>query len=408
MNFDDTESEASFRAEAQAWLQANAKRRSTAMIDLFGDEARSIEDYVAAAKVWQAKKYDAGFAAITWPKAYGGRDGAPIEQVIFEQEESQYESYSGIFGIGLGICCPAIRAFGAPAQRERFLRAALRGEEMWCQLFSEPSAGSDLAGIRTRAERHGDDWIVNGQKVWTTGAHYSDWGILLARTDSSALKHNGLTMFLMDMKLPGVSVRPVRQISGRSDFNEVFMNDVRLTDTYRLGEVGDGWKIAIAALMFERYSVGELSFIDYDFIMRLAGEASIDGVPAIEDGRVRERIADMYINSRALKLLGYRAQTALSKGHTPGPEQAITKVIMASQAQRTSYLAMDLQGETGMLTASEHGESWRGVDWAWAWGAAMRIAGGTDEILRNIIAERVLGMPNDVRVDKDVPYNAIP
>ncbi len=409
MDFNDTPDEAAFRAEVRAWLAQNAEPRNDGANDLLGDERRTLEQIVAASKAWQARKYAAGYAAITWPTEFGGRGGSPIQEVIYGQEESAYQVQDDIFGIGLSICLPTVRAWGTDAHRERYLRAALRGDEIWCQLFSEPAAGSDLAGVRTKAERDGDDWVIRGQKIWTSGAHYCDYGILLARTNPKAPKHQGLTMFIVDMKAQGVTVRPVRQLSGRAEFNEVFFDDLRIPDTDRLGPVDGGWKVALTTLMFERHSVGGgLGFVDYDYILDLARRTRIAGAPAIDDGRIRERIADMYVDSRALQLLAYRAQTALSQGGTPGPEQSITKAISAAQGQRGSYLAMDLMDRAGVLMPSELGDEWRRVEWSWTWGAAMRIAGGSDEILRNIIAERVLGMPGEVRVDKDVPYDQIP
>lgn len=411
MDFNDTPDEAAFRAEVRGWLDQNAERRADIDNDVAGsgmlgrDEPGALAAFIAKAKAWQATKFEAGFAAITQPAAYGGRDGTAMQQLIYHQEERDYDVNTDLFGIGLEICLPAVQAFATPEQRERYVARAFRGDEVWCQLFSEPAAGSDLAGVRTTAIRDGDEWIVNGQKIWTSGAHYCDFGILLARTNPQVPKHAGLTMFIVDLRKKGVEVRPVRQFSGRAEFNEVFFDDVRLSDNDRLGPIDGGWKVALTTLMFERNSVGGgLGFVDYPHIIDFARRAQIGGRTALADGRVRERIADMYVNSRALELLGYRAQTALSKGGTPGPEQAITKAVSAIQGQYASYLAMDMLGEEGMLMPSELGKQWGVVEWSWTWGAAMRIAGGSDEILRNIIAERVLGLPGDIRVDKDIAY----
>ena len=208
------------------------------------------------AKAWQAKKADAGYAGITWSKDWGGRGGTAIQQVIYDQEEAKYAVPRGLFDIGLGMCIPTICTWGTQEQRDRFARKALRGEEIWCQLFSEPAAGSDLAGLRTRAERDGDHWIVNGQKIWTSGAHYCDYGVLVTRSDFSAKKHKGLTYFFIDMKSPGIEIRPIKQISGASHFNEVFFTDVRMPDSQRLGAVGEGWKVSLTTLMNERYTIG--------------------------------------------------------------------------------------------------------------------------------------------------------
>jgi len=398
MNFDDTPEEAAFRAEARAWLAANAPTAQEAELAP-----------VARAKTWQARKFDAGYAAITWPVEFGGRDGRAIDAIIFRQEETGFEPPGDIFNIGLGMCLPIVRAFGGEAQKARYLRPGLRGEEVWCQLFSEPSAGSDVAAVRTRAVRDGNGWRINGQKTWNTGAHFCDFGILLARTDASAPKHKGLTMFVVDMRAQGVTVRPVRQMNGRSDFNEVFFDDVWIPDDERLGDAGQGWQVAISTLMRERQAAsGGLGLIDHDFILRLAQTLHVGGRPAIRDQRVRDRIAELYLNARALKLLGLRAQTALSKGQAPGPEQSISKAVTAAEGQQASYLAMDLMGAEGALTAEDLGEAWEPVEQSWTWGAAMRIAGGTDEILRNVIAERVLGLPADPRIDKDTPFDQLP
>jgi len=402
MDFNDTAEEAAFRKDAKAWLSENAGPFSV-------DPSTIGEwEYVALSKEWQATKFDGGYAAITWPVELGGRGGSPIQQVIYHQEESRYQVPSSIFAIGLGICVHVVNKFGSDEHRERYVHRALRGEEVWCQLFSEPAAGSDVAGIRTRAVREGDGWRINGQKVWTSGAHFCDYGILLVRTDPDLPKHKGLTMFIVDMKAPGVDVRPLKQLNGRADFNEVFFDDVFIPDTDRLGDIGAGWHVAVSALMFERHAVGNgLGFLEYNHILELAKETQLGGKPAVADGRIRERIVDMYLNSRAVDLLTYRAQTALSKGALPGPEQSIVKAIGAVQGQQASYLAMDLRDQLGMLAPSEMGDSWNIVEYSWTWGAAMRIAGGSDEILRNIIAERVLGLPGDIRVDKDIPYKEL-
>ena len=239
MDFNDTPEEAEFRTGARAFLDKNAKRREpgAGMVYRAGNDD---PEFRQRAKDWQAKKADAGYAGITWAKDWGGRGGTAIQQVIYDQEEAKYAVPRGLFAIGLGMCIPTLCTWGTQAQRDRFAKTALRGEEVWCQLFSEPAAGSDLAGLRTRAERDGDDWIVNGQKIWTSGAHYCDFGVLVTRSDFSAPKHKGLTYFFIDMKSPGIEIRPIKQISGASHFNEVFFTDVRIPDSQRLGAVGRG------------------------------------------------------------------------------------------------------------------------------------------------------------------------
>lgn len=402
MDFDDTSEERAYREDAHAWLSANAQLKPRGADPRAFRKDESEAQMVAGAKEWQARKFDAGYAAITWPKEFGGAGGTAIQQLIYTQEQDKFLTRPNIFGLGLGMCLPTIRHFGAEAQKTRFLRAGLRGEEMWCQLFSEPGSGSDLAGARTKAVRDADHWRVSGQKIWTTYAQYCDFGLLLARTDPSAPKHAGLTMFIIDMRASGVEVRPLKQLSGESEFNEVFFDDARLPDSWRIGEIGQGWKVALGTLMFERQHAQGIGFLSPEFMLELARDAD-----ALSDARVRDRIADLYLNTRALQLLNYRAQTALSRGQMPGPEQSISKLVNAAQGQQASYLAMELMGQDGLLTADTLGDRWRSVEFAWAWGAAMRIAGGSDEILRNIIAERVLGLPQDPRNDKDIPFEKI-
>ncbi len=404
MDFEDSQEEAAYRAKARGWLEANAAPFARSNAELKADTRARLQ----VGKAWQALKAGAGYASITLPREIGGGGGTPLQDVIYRQEERRHGLPTDFFGIGLGMCIPTIVHRGTDAQRQRYVTNAIRGETVWCQLFSEPAAGSDLAGLRTRATRDGEGWVIEGQKVWTTVAHLADFGIVLTRTDPSVPKHRGLTMFIVDMKAPGVDVRPIKQLSGETEFNEVFFRAVRVPDENRIGNVGDGWNVALTTLMFERASAGMgLGFAGSPEILRLAREVDLGTGRAIEDQRVRERIADMWINEQALKLLSARAQTALSKGALPGPEQSINKLIEASQGQQAAYLAMDLLGEAGVLTHAELGDDWRKIERSWTWGAAMRIAGGSDEILRNIIAERVLGLPGDIRPDKDVAFNQL-
>jgi alkylation response protein AidB-like acyl-CoA dehydrogenase len=404
MDFDDTPDEAAFRAEARAFLDANARRKDArAGVSRYGD---TTEADIAASKAWQAKKADAGFACITWPTQWGGRGGTPMQQVIWSQEEAKYDVPQNIFLIGLGMCVPTMIAYAKPEQLERHVRPAVRGEEIWCQLFSEPAAGSDVAGLRTRAEKQGDEWVVNGQKIWTSGAHYSDYGLLLARTDPTVPKHAGLTAFFIDMKSPGVEIRPIHQMSGGSNFNEVFFTDLRLPDAQRLGAVGQGWKVAITTLMNERLAVGETRRPDALDLLELARNLNLeDGRPATQDRAVRERIAEWYAQDAGLKNTRLRIMTALSRGETPGPENSIAKVVNAPMQQGIASFGMDLLGLSGGVTDPDLAPMHALFQDALLSSPGMRIAGGSDEILRNIIAERVLGLPGDVRVDKDQPFN---
>ena len=407
MDFNDTPEEALFRAEVRAFLDANASRKSE---DEPAGRSRYNEgpEALARGKAWQAKKAAAGFAGITWDPQWGGRGGTPIQQVIYSQEEADYNVSKGYFDIGLGMCIPTLMTYGKPDQLERHVRPALRGEEIWCQLFSEPSAGSDVAGLRTRAERDGDDWVINGQKIWTSGAHYCDFGILLTRTDPNTPKHAGLTMFFLDMKSPGVEVRRIKQISGTSNFNEVFFTNVRIPDAQRLGAVGAGWKVSITTLMNERLAVGEAPGPDSADILKLVRALDIDGEPALSNPAVRERLADWYVKTQGLKFTRFRSMTALSRGQTPGPEASIAKVISANKLQEIASFGIDLLGQSGAIMDPELAPMSAWFQEALLYAPGMRIAGGTDEILRNIIAERVLGLPGDVRVDKTLPFSQLP
>ena len=409
MDFNDTREEAAFRAEVRRFLETNSRRKTateTAHRARYMADANMAEG-LAHAKEWQAKKADAGFAAITWPKQWGGRGGSPIDQVVYNQEEANYAVPRGVFEIGLGMCIPTLMAYGSPEHLERYVRPALRGEEVWCQLFSEPSAGSDLAGLRTRAERDGDGWIINGQKIWTSGAHFADFGIIVTRTDPDVPKHQGLTFFFLDIKSPGVEVRRIKQIAGTSNFNEVFFTDVRGPDSQRLGKIGEGWKVSLTTLMNERLAVGDAPGPDFDDIFTLARTLELDDGPAIRSPAVREKLADWYVKTVGLKYTKFRTMTALSRGQTPGPEASITKLVSASKLQEIAAYGIDLMGMAGGVMDAEVApmESW--FQEALLFAPGLRIAGGSDEILRNIIAERVLGMPGDIRPDKDAPFRAL-
>jgi alkylation response protein AidB-like acyl-CoA dehydrogenase len=363
---------------------------------------------VRRCKAWQAKKTDAGFAGISWQKRFGGRELSPIFQVIYNQEEEDFTVPRGLFEIGLGMCIPTMMTYAKPEQLDRYVKPALRGEEVWCQLFSEPAGGSDLAALRTRAERDGGDWIINGQKIWTSGAHLSDFGIIVVRTDPNVPKHEGLTFFFLDMRSPGIEIRPIHQMSGTRHFNEVFFTDVRVPDAQRLGQVGQGWRVSLTTLMNERLAVGDPARPDVDDLVTLSRSLVIDGQPAIRNQAVRERIAEWYARSQGLKFTKFRTMTALSKGETPGPENSIHKLVNASKLQDIASYGMDLLGEAGMVIDEDLVEAWGMFQSALLSSPSARIAGGSDEILKNIIAERVLGLPADIRVDKNRPFNTVP
>ena len=403
MDFKDTAKEAEFRKKCHDWLDANApKKNSSKTMTGVNDEA----EYLAEAAKWQKKKYDAGWAMLHWPKEYGGINASPIERIIWGQEESKFDVPRGVYDIGLGMCGPVLMEYATEEQKQRYLPPMAEGKEIWCQLFSEPSAGSDVAGLRSKAVKNGDNWIINGQKVWTSGAHYSDFGILVVRHDPDAEKHKGLTFFFLDMKSPGIEVRPIKQITGTSNFNEVYFNDVVIPDSQRLGEIGDGWKVAITTLMNERLAVGDANGVDVEDAFKLAKKQDDEGDILINDGSVRDSIADWYCEAKGLSNTKLRTMSALSKGETPGPEASITKIVSANKLQSIGNFGIDSMDMAGMLRSDE-GVS-RSFQNAWLGAPGLRIAGGTDEILKNIIAERILGLPQDPRADKGIAFKDIP
>lgn len=404
MDFNDSTKEAAYREKARAWLAENAAAHRAK----WGELKPNTPEHMAAAKDWQATKASAGYACITWPAAIGGGGGTPIQSVIFGQEETKAGLGYGYFTIGLGMCVPTVMAFSDGETKKRFVGPAVRGEEIWCQLFSEPAGGSDVAALRTRAVKDGDEWVINGQKVWTTGAHYCDYGILLTRTDPDVPKHKGLTMFWIDMKDPAVECRPIHQMSGGREFNEVYFTDLRVKDSQRLGEVGDGWKVALVTLMNERLAVGGSAGPNYREIMKLARELAGPTGPSLKDQAFREKLADWYVQSEGLKFTRFRTMTALSRGQTPGPESSIGKIISANQLQELANTAVEMEDQYGILSDPEVAPAEAAFQQSLMWAPGLRIAGGTDEILKNIIAERVLGLPGDVRVDKDVAFKDMP
>ena len=399
MDFSDSPEEARLREEARRWVQANTLRK---------EELAGL-DFIERSKLWQKRKFDAGWACIRWPKEYGCRGGSAMEQVIFGQEEGAAAELSSVFAIGQGMAGPTLMAYATEEQKQRYLPPLASGEEIWCQLFSESAGGSDLAALRTSAVRDGDDWVINGQKIWTSGAHYSDYGILVTRSDPDVPKHKGLTYFFLSMKSPGIEIKPIRQISGDSNFNEVYFNDVRIPDSQRLGEVGQGWQVSITTLMNERMSIGAGgSGANFKRVFELAQNTYINDRPAIEDSAVRARLADWYCQESGLKYTSFRTMSALSRGATPGPENSIGKLVGAPKTQDMANFAMDLMDMTGAIRDPELSEQAALFQEVYMAVPGIRIAGGTDEIMANIIAERVLGMPQEIRVDKGVAFKDVP
>jgi alkylation response protein AidB-like acyl-CoA dehydrogenase len=396
---------ATYAAKAHAWLQSVAH--------IYGGAARkgmSDKENLALGRRYMKARFDAGYAGINWSPEVGGQGLTHIEKVAFETEEMKFSMPSGYFGISLGMPVPILMKFGTDKAfvKERVLKA-LQGEEIWCQLFSEPAAGSDLAGLRLRAEQDGNGWKLNGQKLWTSYAQYSDYGVIVARTDPTVAKHKGLTYFWVDMKAPGVEVRPVKLAAGDSMVNEVFFDDVRIDDSNRLSPVGDGFSVAIATLMIERYTATDSAGFGphLDLFISLAKEVQLGGKPAIEDGRIRQQIARNYAMRNGLEAITARAMLMMMAGMEPGPEGSLNKLVSVRSRQKLSELAIDLQG-TDALHFDDRAsgkDSWQA---SWISAPTGRIAGGADEMLLNTIAERILGLPQDHRPDKGVPFNQIP
>ncbi|MHB8513385.1 MAG: acyl-CoA dehydrogenase [Actinomycetota bacterium] len=393
MDFHDSPEEAAFRKEVREWLSINLPKEWTTA-GLFSDLAR--DDRVAVMREWQRRLYEGGWAGLNWPKEYGGRGASLMEQVAFMQEMARAKAPSPLGAIGIGMAGPTIIAHGTEAQKKRYVANILSGEEIWCQGFSEPGAGSDLGSLRTSAVLDGDHYIVNGQKVWTSVAHLADWCILLARTDPAAPKHGGITYFLMDMHDPGVEVRPLRQITGHAEFNEMFLTDVRIPTQNVLGEVNDGWRVAMTTLLHERGTLGfALAFATsaaLDDLIEHCKTIKIDGKPAIEDPIVRQKLAQFHIEAQANLLNNFRAISTMQKTGIPGPEGSLSKLMFSETMQQITKLAVEIEGGFGLLDGSDTPDKGR---WQYAHLRARghSIEAGTSEILRNIIAERVLGLP---------------
>jgi alkylation response protein AidB-like acyl-CoA dehydrogenase len=394
-----------FRAKARAFLESMAPKYARA-----ARVGNTVEQDLALGREYMAAKYDAGFAGINWSPEFGGQGLSNLHKIAFDAEEMQYGMPVQFFGISLGMPIPMMIHYGQDRDfvKERVTKA-LRGEEIWCQLFSEPSGGSDLAALRTKVEPDGNGWRMNGQKVWTSWAQYCDYGVIVTRSDPTVAKHKGLTYFWVDMKAPGVEVRPIKLAGGDSHVNEVFFDNVRLEDEQRMGEVGGGFGLALHTLMIERYIATDSAGFGphLDEFVKLAKTAQIHGKPAIEDGRIRSEIARNHAMRAGLDSITRRAMLMMQAGMQPGPEGSLQKLVAVRSRQKLSELALDLQG-TGALPFDEHASV--KDDWGTSWLNAPtgRIAGGSDEVLLNTIAEKVLGLPQDHRPDKGIPFNQIP
>jgi len=405
-----------FTQRATKFLDANLPRKEAARafvwgegsdnMSMFEEKSREAEqEMVETAKAWRTKKFDAGFGWITGPTQFGGAGLTAAHERAYAAVEANYKvPNQSIFTIGLGMVAPTLLAHGTDAAKEKFLKAMWRADIVGCQLFSEPGAGSDLASLQTKAERDGDEWIITGQKVWTSGAHYSDLGEIICRTDASLPKHKGMTAFLVDMKAPGVEIRPLRQMTGGASFNEVFFNEVRVPDWYRLGAENEGWGVALTTLMNERAAIGTGSGGgEVSMMTRITAMVRHFGLQ--DDALVRDMLANLYINYRVASLTNKRATDKMKAGQTPGPEMSTSKMALVNNQKLLNdflchVLGAKLQADTG---------EWGTYAWTnFVLGApGMRIAGGTDEVMRNITGERVLGLPKDPGIDSVSPFRDI-
>jgi len=388
-----------FRARARAWLQANAPRRGAGEDD---DEAS--QTTLADQKAFQAKLYDAGFAGITWPKAYGGQGLTNAEQIAWSQETRHYDLPNGAFFIGISMPGNTILEIGSEAQKKRYLRPMLRGEEIWCQLFSEPGAGSDVASLQTSAVRDGDEWVLNGQKVWTSGAQYSDFGAIIARTDPTKPKHSGISMFIVDMHAPGVTVRPLKVATGHSPFNEVFFDNVRIPADALIGEENKGWDAAVVMLRHERIAIGTMSSgrtnpLGYESLRDLAA-----GLGRTSEPGVRRSLAELYARGRAVALFAVLLREEALAGRMPGARGSVAKLAGSDLGRFAGNVAADVLGD--QLVAFDSDEL-AAVSTMIVAAPGSAIAGGTSEIQRNIIGERVLGLAKDPGVDRSTPFNQL-
>ena len=401
-----------FTQQAREFLERNAERKEAAKAFVWGEgsdnvamfEERSREaemEVLRKAKEWQATRFDNGFGWITGPTQYGGAGLTPAHERAYNGVERDYRTPSlGVFQIGLGMVAPTILAHATDSAKDLYLRAMWRSDIVGCQLFSEPGAGSDLASLQTKAERDGDEWVITGQKVWTSGAQFSDIGEIICRTDASLPKHKGLTGFIVDMHAPGVEIRPLRQMTGGASFNEVFFNEVRVPDDHRLGDVNNGWNVALTTLMNERASIGTMGGGETSMWTRLL--AMIRHYDMDSDPIVREMLADLYINTKIQGYTGQRAMDKIRAGQTPGPEMSIGKMALVDNQKRMIDLVSHVLGAKLQADSGEWGT------YAWSQlllGApGMRIAGGSDEVMRNIVSERVLGLPKDAGIDSKSPF----
>jgi alkylation response protein AidB-like acyl-CoA dehydrogenase len=394
VDLNDTPEQAAYRAEVRAWLEQNASHAPATRGR--GDEEGAVE----AHRAWQRRLAEGGYVGVTWPAEHGGQGKGPLHQVVINQEIARAGVPGILDAIGVGMLGPTLIAHGSDEQKQRYLAPMLHGDEVWCQLFSEPAAGSDLAGIQARAKQQDDgSWRLTGQKVWTTNAQFAAYGLLLARTDPDAHKHKGLTMFVVPMDAEGVTIRPLRQISGEPEFNEVFFDDVRLDPGSEVGAVNGGWGVALTTLMFERLTIGAGSE-GMGYRADRFAKAIADDAEASKDPEVRARFGELAAELLALRFTGYRLLTAISRGQIPGPEAGMGKITAVNGAIAAGELIADVVGPDALKPESE---------WSYliSFLPGLKSAGGTEEILRNTVGERVLGLPPEPRLDKGIPFSEL-
>lgn len=412
MHFDDAPVEAAFRAELRAWLDEHARRKGAGnepigvFSEFLDDDEHALVD---RARTWQRTLAEGGFAGITWPEAYGGRGAGILEAMVFGEVLQDYDIPRGVCDLGIAMIGPTIIAHGTEEQKQQWLPRMLRGDDIWCQLWSEPGAGSDLAGLSSRAEydEANDEFVINGQKVWTSGAQYSEWGLGIFRTNPEQPKHRGITCIAVRMDSPGIEVRPLRQMTGGAHFNEVFFTDVRVPSANVLGDVDQGWTVARTTMMNERFAASSVgsptAFMGP--LLDLARSRTRRGRPASQDPVMRQRIADLWIRSRIFELTSARVRTALTNGMIPGMEGSILKLVVSDLGSDAADLAVDVLGMDGTIESDD--VSVRRWVTSYLGAHAMHIGGGTDNIQRNIIGEQVLGLPREPSDDRKLPFREL-
>ena len=408
MDFEDTPEEVAWRQRCVEFLDANATRKSTTVDWSLSQWARATTEEEDAERrricqAWQRTKYDAGWAGLTWPEEFGGRGLSSHLAAIFAEEEARFDVLVGMFAQSIGMAGPTIIAHGTSEQKQRYLKPMLTGEETWCQLYSEPNAGSDLAGLRTMGVIDGDEMVVNGQKVWTSSAREAAHAMLLVRTDADQPKHRGITYLLLDMSTPGIDIRPLRQITGRAEFNEVFLDDVRVPLTNVLGDINAGWGPTLTTLANERQGIGTSSRAMSSDVFELARRFGVNDDPVM-----RQELIRLHEMGETIRFLGYRVRTAASRGERPGPESSVLKLAASRRLELQASLVMTIMGAAATLYGddAEMNGFWQNYAFLGQW--ASRIGGGTDQVQRNIVGQNILGLPQEPRPDKGVSFRDIP